>query len=91
MLLLILALVGTTLIVVRGTIAAPLRKLWPALLGCAQCAGWWVGAAAGASGVISTGHGRLLDAVIAGGAASVASLITDALLLKLLGDPKEKS
>lgn len=90
MLLLILALVGMTLIVVRGTIFGPIRRIWPALLECAQCAGWWVGAAAGASGVISTGHGRFLDAVIVGGVASVASLITDALLLNLLGDPKQQ-
>jgi hypothetical protein len=86
-LLLLLSLVGTTLIVVRGTILAPVRKLWPALFGCAQCAGTWVGIAAGASGIVSTGHGRVLDAVIVGAASSVASMLADAVMLRLLGDP----
>jgi hypothetical protein len=88
-LLLLFSLVGTTLIVVRGAIFAPVRKLWPALLGCAQCAGTWVGIAAGASGIVSTGHGRVLDAVIVGTAASVASMLADAVLLNLLGDPNK--
>jgi hypothetical protein len=86
-LLLLLSLVGTTLIVVRGSILGPIRRLWPALFQCAQCTGFWVGAMAGASGIVSTGHGRALDAMIVGAAASVASLITDAILIRLLGDP----
>lgn len=85
-----LALIGLTLIIARGTIFAPLQRLWPALFQCAQCTGMWVGMAAGASGVVSTGHGRLLDAIIVGGAASFLSLLADAVLLKLLGDPKER-
>lgn len=87
--LLLLALAGATLIVVRGAIFAKIRRLWPALFGCAQCAGTWIGAAAGASGLVTTGHGRLLDAVIVGAAASLASLLADAVLLRLLGDPNE--
>ena len=90
LLILILALVGATLIVVRGTIFAPVRKLWPALLGCAQCAGFWVGAAAGASGIVSTGHGRVLDAVIVGASTSFLSLLADGVLLHLLGDPADE-
>jgi hypothetical protein len=85
----LLSLVGTTLIVVRGTIFGPLRRLWPALLQCSQCAGFWVGAVAGASGIISTGHGRVFDAVIVGTTASFASLLADAVLLNLLGDPNK--
>ena len=84
-----IALIGLTLIVVRGTIFKPLQKLWPALFQCGQCTGMWVGAAAGASGVVSIGHGRVLDAVLVGGATSFLSLLADAVLLKLLGDPGE--
>jgi hypothetical protein len=87
--LLVCALVGTTLLIVRSTIFAPIRKLWPALLGCAQCSGFWVGVAAGASSVVSTGHGRLMDAIIVGAATSFLSLLADAVLLRLLGDPAD--
>lgn len=86
-LLLILALIGTTLIVVRGTILRPLQKLWPALFACAQCSGFWVGVAAGASGIVSLGLGKPIDAVIVGAATSFLSLLADAVLLRLLGDP----
>lgn len=87
--LLIFALIGATLLIVRSTIFAPIRRLWPSLLGCAQCTGTWVGAVAGASGVVVTGHGRALDAVIVGAATSFLSLLADAVLLRLLGDPAE--
>lgn len=39
-------LIGTTLIVVRGTLFAPLRKRL-GMLQCAQCLGWWVGLVGG--------------------------------------------
>jgi hypothetical protein len=80
------ALVGTTLIVVRGALFEPLQRRW-ALFRCGQCSGWWVGAAAGAGGLVSVGHTRVVDALVVGGATSVLSLVTDAVLLKLLGDP----
>ena len=83
----LLALVGTTLIVVRGTIFRPLQRL--ALFHCAQCFGTWVGAAAGASGLVSTGHGRILDAAVVGAATSFLSMLADAVLLRLLGAPEE--
>jgi hypothetical protein len=83
------ALVGCTLILARGTIFASLRKLWPGLLECSQCVGMWVGIAAGASGVAPLGRGPLLDAFVAGCAVSVLSMLTDAVLLQLLGDPHE--
>jgi hypothetical protein len=88
--LLILALVGTTLIVARGTVANPIRRIWPALFQCSQCVGFWIGVGAGASGIVSTGHGRALDAFVVGAAASFASMLADATLLKLLGDPNER-
>jgi zinc transporter ZupT len=88
-LLILLALVGTTLIVVRGIIFRPIRRLWPALLGCSQCVGFWVGAGVGLSGLMTTGYGRIMDTMIVGTAGSMLSLSTDAILLKLLGDPEE--
>jgi hypothetical protein len=84
------ALVGLTLILVRGTIFRSLQNRAPALFGCAQCVGAWVGATAGASGIVPAGHGRILDAVIVGAATSFLATLADAVLLKLLGDPSEK-
>jgi len=63
--------------------------LRPALFRCAQCTGAWVGAAAGATGIVTTGHGRILDAVVVGAATSFLSTLADAVLLKLLGDPND--
>ena len=88
--LLVSALIGTTLIIVRGTIAAPLQRLWPALFQCSQCTGTWVGIVAGACGIVTTGNGRLMDAIVVGAATSFLSMLADAVLLKLLGDPDEK-
>lgn len=82
-----LALIGFTLILVRGTIFRPLQARWPALFGCSQCTGTWVGIAAGASGLVTVGHGRVLDAVIVGSATSFLAMAADAVLLRLLGDP----
>lgn len=84
-----MALVGATLIVARGTIFKPLQRLYPPLFRCCQCTGFWMGAVAGASGVVSIGDGRALDALVVGCAASFLSLAADAVLLKLLGDPEE--
>jgi len=84
-----LALIGATLLVVRSVVFGPLRRFWPALFSCAQCVGTWVGLAAGATGIVTTGHGRVLDAIIIGAATSFLSLLADATLLKLLGDPSE--
>jgi hypothetical protein len=83
----LLALVGVTLIIVRGTIFRPLQRIQPAFFGCSQCFGTWVGAAAGAVGLISTGHGRVLDAILVGSATSVSAMFVDAVLLNLLGEP----
>jgi hypothetical protein len=88
-LLILSALVGATLLVARSTLLRPVRRLWPALLECSQCVGVWVGAAAGASGLVPAGHGRLLDAIIVGASTSFLATLSDAVLLFLLGDPKE--
>jgi hypothetical protein len=83
------ALIGTTLIVVRSALFRPIRKLWPALLSCSRCTGFWVGVAAGASGLVETGHGRPIDAYIVGAATSFLALLADAVFIQLLGPPEE--
>lgn len=89
-LLAVLSAIGATLIVVRGTVFQRLRKLYPPLLECSQCTGFWVGVAVGGAGLVSVGRGRIVDALVAGCATSFLSLVADAMLLKLLGDPHEK-
>jgi hypothetical protein len=89
--LIISALVGTTLIVTRSTLLRPIRRIWPALLMCSQCTGAWVGGAAGATGLVTVGHGRVLDAAIVGAATSFLALLSDAVLLNLLGAPEDPS
>lgn len=46
-LLLLLGAVGSTLIVVRGSIFSPIREIghskWQEFINCAQCTGFWVG------------------------------------------------
>jgi hypothetical protein len=88
--LLLSALIGATLIVVRSTLLRRVRTIWPALLGCCQCTGMWVGVVAGATGVVSVGHGRVVDAIVVGSATSFLALMADAVLMKLLGDPGEE-
>ena len=34
---------GVTLVVTFSKIAAPIRRIWPAMLHCPLCFGWWVG------------------------------------------------
>lgn len=85
------ALIGMTLIVVRSTLLRPLRRLYEPLFGCSQCAGFWVGVAAGASGVAAVGHGRVVDGLVVGCATSFLAMVADGVLLRLLGDPKDGS
>ena len=87
--LLICALVGATLIVARSTLFKPLQRLYPPLFHCCQCAGFWVGFAAGASGVVSVGRGPAIDGVTVGAATSFLSQVADGVLCQLLGDPEE--
>ena len=89
MILVFLALVGATLIVVRSTLFAPFRWVFPSLLECSQCTGTWIGFLAGASRLVQTGHSRIIDTVIVGFATSLLSLLADAVLLRLIGDPSE--
>lgn len=88
--LLLSALVGATLVLVRSTLFRPVQRLYPPLFGCAQCAGFWVGALGGAAGLASVGRGRVVDALACGFATSLLSLLADAVLLNLLGDPNEE-
>ena len=85
--LLVSALIGATLLVTRSAILHPVRRLFPALLGCSQCTGFWIGGAAGGSGVVVLGRGPLLGAILVGAAISLLALLADGVLLRLLGDP----
>ena len=85
------ALIGLTLILVRGTIFDRLQRLYPPLFRCAQCTGMWVGAGAGGLGIATLGQGRVFDATLVGAATSFLAMFADAILLTLLGDPEEKS
>jgi hypothetical protein len=88
--LLLCALIGATLVVVRGTICRPIQARWPALFRCSQCTGMWVGIVAGGAGIVSVGRGRMIDAVVVGFATSFLAMAADAMLIKLLGDPGEE-
>lgn len=79
------ALVGLTLILVRGTIFERVRQLWPALLTCSRCVGFWVGTLAGAARIVSLGHGQAIDAILVGCAVSVLSISAD-IVLELLSE-----
>jgi hypothetical protein len=74
---------GITLIIVRGTIFKRFRRFWPSLLECAQCTGWWVGVIIGAL----AGARGITGILVAGGTSSLAALLADAILIRLLGDP----
>lgn len=87
--LLICALIGTTQLVARSTIFRPIQRLWPALFRCCQCVGVWVGSAAAASGLVTTGRGLLIDVLVVSTATSFAATLADGVLSKLLGDPIE--
>lgn len=82
--LLLAAVIGATLIMVRSTVMARVRNIWPEMLGCAQCIGFWIGVTAGALGLVVAGHGRIVDAIIVGCANSFLSLLANAVLIRLL-------
>lgn len=77
-----LALIGATLIVVRGSIFSWLRRI-VRMLECAQCTGFWIGAAAGGSGLVTLGHGWAVDALSVGCATSFLALLAQAVLIRL--------
>ena len=86
--LLVAALIGTTHIVSRSALFSWLQRLYPPLFHCVQCAGFWIGAAAGGSGLAMIGYGRAIDAFIAGSATSILALVVEGFLVLSLGDPK---
>lgn len=86
--LLIAALIGATHIVSRSTIFGWLQRLYPPLFHCVQCVGFWVGAAAGGSGLVMVGYGRFLDVIIVGSASSILSLLVEGALVASLGAPE---
>jgi hypothetical protein len=80
------ALVGATLIVVRGTIFRFVRRLWPAFFGCSQCVGFWVGAL-GPLAIRS--RESWIEALVMGCVVSVVAMATDVVLCKLAGGPAD--
>lgn len=85
------ALVGATLAMVRGTIFRRVRLLYPPLLRCSQCTGFWVGVLAGLSGLVGVGHGLVVDALVVGCATSFLAQAADALFIHVLGEPLDDS
>ena len=83
------ALVGATLLVVTSTVTRPIRRLFPSLLRCSQCTGFWIGALAGGFGLVSIGRGLVLDALVVGSAISFLAQLADGVLLNLLGETDE--
>lgn len=78
---LVVALVGVAILMVRATVLARVRRLWPGLLGCSLCFGFWVGVGAG---LVSR---RWWWFWLDGATVALASLIVDAALVRFLGDP----
>jgi hypothetical protein len=88
----LLAAVGAALIVARGTLFRSLRRLWPALLACCQCVGFWTGVAFESVWAVSehsAWHAAVVDAVSVGLATSLLAMLADGILIKLLGDPNQ--
>ncbi len=80
MLLSLLGAAGLTLLLVRGSVFARLRRAWGlrALLNCAMCTGWWVGCAVDVALEYPFAHAR--DAVVgiclfAGAVSAIATLL----------------
>jgi hypothetical protein len=84
----IVALVGVTIIVVRGRIFSWLQGLYRPLFGCSLCVGWWVGALWSLARHAST-LSHVCCAVLDGATVALAALLVDAVLLRLLGDPDD--
>lgn len=86
----LLAAVGATIIVTRSTLFRPLQDFYPTFFACSMCVGFWTGVFARLSGVVSIGLTGLLGLFVTGTATSFLSLLADAVLIKLLGDPNNK-
>jgi hypothetical protein len=87
--LLVAALIGATHIVARSSLFAWLQRFYPPLFKCVQCTGFWIGAAAGGSGLAMVGYGHAIDAIIAGSATSILALTVEGFLVLSLGSLKE--
>lgn len=84
----LLGLVGITLIVARGALLRPVRRLAPKLFGCPQCVGWHVGFWMTGIQAFLTGvlPGVLLHAILVGGAVSLLSGLSDGVLQHFFGE-----
>jgi hypothetical protein len=92
----LLALVGLTLVVVRGSLFARVRSVWPSLFGCAMCSGFWVGALGTTGFAIALREYRgsvalSADAVTFGGAVSLCATAADFVFAWLDSHTKEPS
>jgi hypothetical protein len=83
----LLALVGVTIIVTRGTIFGWLQRgRWIGeLFHCPLCFGFWCGAGGGA---YLRGHLGAADVVLDGAVVALLSLLVAAVLERLLGAPE---
>lgn len=88
--LVLISLIGVTMIIADSTITRPLRRFWPEFFGCCQCVGFWVGAIAGAGGIVVMTHIRPLDVILVGAATSFLSLLSHGVILQLLGESEEE-
>lgn len=95
----ILALVGATIIITRGTIFKGLqRSRLGGFFTCSLCVGFWIGAVslfvlrhgAGSYAGHSLTWWAVADFFLDGASVALLSLAADAVLLKLLGDPEDK-
>lgn len=82
----VVALVGVTILLVRGAIFQRARSVWPGLFGCSLCLGFWVGIAWGVATVVLI-HRAWSWALLDGPTVAICAVLVDAVLLKLLGDP----
>ena len=76
----ILALTCVTIVFTRGTIFKRVRGVWPVLLGCPLCTGFWIGF----GGAFFVGS-HALQAFFAGAVTSVCSLILHLVIDRLDG------
>lgn len=86
MILFYLALVGATLVVVRGSIFKALRARVK-FLACAQCSGWWIGALGAQVYPAADLATRVRETLIMAFATSVLAMTVDILHSHFAGEP----
>ena len=86
----IVALVGATIIITRGTIFRGLQQgRARVFFACSLCMGFWVGAVTMlVLRPVSTPWGSFVDFVLDGSSIALLSLAADAILIRLLGEPE---